>query len=49
MYAYFGVGAVNVPNPSFAGHTFCLMYGNPGDMCGYAYQRMMNGHAWMMG
>jgi hypothetical protein len=38
MYAYFGAGAVQVPVSS--GHSYCLMYGNPGTMCGFAMQRM---------
>ena len=45
MYAYFGVGAVSVPNPNplltgSAPQTYCLAYGNPGVMCGYPLQRM---------
>ncbi|MGA2663987.1 MAG: hypothetical protein ABSF83_03500 [Nitrososphaerales archaeon] len=39
MYAYFGVGLVGVPNAS-GGHAYCLMYGNPGTMCGLRMQRM---------
>ncbi len=39
MYAYFGVGAVQVPGMS-GGHAYCLMYGNPGTMCGQPMQRM---------
>jgi hypothetical protein len=38
MYAYFGAGAVQVPVSS--GHSYCLMYGNPGTMCRLAMQRM---------
>jgi hypothetical protein len=37
MYAYFGLGAVQIPS---SGHSYCLMYGNPGIMCGFAMQRM---------
>jgi hypothetical protein len=40
MYAYHGVGAVYVPNYG-TGHSYCIMYGNPGTMCGYAEHRMM--------
>ena len=40
MYAYFGVGVVQVPHPYDSGHTYCFMYGNPGTMCGFAMQRM---------
>ena len=48
MYAYFGVGAVRIPetSPTKIGplsYTYCFMVGNMGTMCGYAMQRMMNG------
>ncbi len=39
MYAYFGVGSVYVPNYS-GGNNYCVMYGNPGTMCGVIMQRM---------
>jgi len=39
MYAYFGVGAVQVPNPYAVGHTYCFMYGDPGTMCGFVMHR----------
>ena len=39
MYAYFGVGAVQLSGMS-GGHAYCLMYGNPGIMCGFTVQRM---------
>ncbi len=38
MYAYFGVGAVQIPSAS--GHTYCLMYDSPGTMCGFAMEQM---------
>jgi len=38
MYAYFGLGAVQIPGSS--GHSYCLMYGNPGTICGYSMHRM---------
>lgn len=41
-YYYFGVGAVYVPNYS-GGHSYCLMYGNPGTMCGVWMKRTMMG------
>jgi hypothetical protein len=37
MYAYFGFGTVYVPN-NHAGHSYCLMEGNPGTMCGIFMQ-----------
>ena len=38
-YAYFGMGAVYVE--SFGGgHVYCLMYGNPGTMCGQPWLRL---------
>lgn len=41
MYAYSGIGAVQVPVlGELGGHTYCLMNGNPGTMCGYTMQRM---------
>jgi hypothetical protein len=40
MYAYFGVGAVQVPGPFAPGHVYCLMDGNPGTMCGAPWQLM---------
>jgi hypothetical protein len=40
MYAYFGVGAVQISNPYGADHSYCLMYGDPGTMCGFAILRM---------
>jgi hypothetical protein len=40
MYAYFGAGAVQVPGSLAPGHVYCLMYGNPGTMCGAPWQRM---------
>jgi hypothetical protein len=42
MYAWFGFGAVYVPNGA-GGHSYCLMRGNPGTMCGAYMQRMMDG------
>lgn len=42
MYAYLGFGAVYVPNGA-GGHSYCLMRGNPGTMCGHYMQWMMNG------
>jgi hypothetical protein len=39
-YAYFGFGTVQVPNTLGGGHSYCLMYGNPGTMCGFPLQRM---------
>ena len=48
MYAYLGLGAVYVPSPpnpygavTMLTHSYCLMVGNPGTMCGYSMQRMM--------
>jgi hypothetical protein len=38
MYAYFGVGGVQIPIAN--GHTYCLMYGNPSTMCGFAMTQM---------
>ena len=47
MYAYFGVGAVQVPNSvvnAYGMHySYCLMYGNPGTMRGVSAQRVMMG------
>jgi hypothetical protein len=40
MYAYFGVGAVQVSNPYGGGHTYCLMSEDPGTMCGFVMHRM---------
>jgi len=46
MYAYLGVGGVQVPNPVpnpggvLVLNSYCFMYGNPGTMCGLAMQRM---------
>ncbi|MGA2198302.1 MAG: hypothetical protein ABSG45_00010 [Nitrososphaerales archaeon] len=40
MYAYFGVGAVQISNSYGGGHSYCLMYGDPGTMCGFAMHRM---------
>jgi hypothetical protein len=44
-YAYLGAGAVRVPNfsPLLIGPTsysYCLVYGNPGMMCGQSVQRI---------
>jgi hypothetical protein len=39
MYAYFGVGAVYVPD-YLLGHSYCLIYGSPDTMCGMHIQRM---------
>jgi len=36
MYAYFGVGAVQLP----FSHSYCFTYGNSGNMCGSGMQRM---------
>ncbi|MGA2663329.1 MAG: hypothetical protein ABSF83_00090 [Nitrososphaerales archaeon] len=33
-YAYFGVGAVQVPHLNDGGYSYCVMHGNPGSMCG---------------
>ena len=38
-YAYFGVGAVYVPD-YLLGHSYCLIYGSPHTMCGIHMQRM---------
>ena len=37
MYAYFGLGAVQMP---VGGQPYCFMYGNPGTMCGQPMERM---------
>ena len=46
-YAWFGIGAVYVPSPPGLvmgpSHSYCLMDGNPGTMCGYAEHMTMNG------
>jgi hypothetical protein len=46
MYAYFGVGAVQVSGtygPIHANSAYCMMYGDPGAMCGLPLHRGMTG------
>jgi len=38
-YAFFGLGSVYVPNYSATSRSYCLMYGNPGTMCGWVMHR----------
>lgn len=38
MYAYLGMGTVQIANSS--SYAYCLVYGNPGTMCGQPVQRM---------
>jgi hypothetical protein len=33
-YAYFGIGAIQVPNLYGAGRGYCLIYGHPAITCG---------------